>query len=62
MFRSMYKFDLGDNESFDAWKEDMSAEHEQGKQKAIIQTMDWFMWLEEDSDDEDEESYEDEEE
>jgi len=62
MFRSMYKYDLADDEAFEAWKEDETDAHP-GKMKAIIQTMDWFAWLEEDDDDDDEEgSYEEEEE
>mmetsp|Transcript_20956 Transcript_20956/g.42772 ORF Transcript_20956/g.42772 Transcript_20956/m.42772 type:complete len:581 (+) Transcript_20956:356-2098(+) len=61
MFRSMYKYDLADDEAFEFWKEDESDEHVTGKMKAIIQTMDWFAWLEED-DEESEEDYEEEEE
>jgi len=61
MFRNMYKFDLVDDEAFEVWKEDESSEHETGKMKAIVQTMDWFNWLEEDDED-DEEDYEEEEE
>jgi hypothetical protein len=53
MFRSMYKYDLADDETFALWKEDESPEHETGKLKAVIQTVEWFNWLEED-DDEDE--------
>jgi len=59
MFRSMYKHDLALDEAFEVWKEDESPQHEEGKGKAIIQTIDWFNWLEEDDDDD--ESYEDEE-
>lgn len=58
MFRAMYKFDLADEEAFSEWKDDESPEREDGKGKTIIQTMDWFNWLEEDDDDEDEEEYE----
>lgn len=58
MFTNMYKYDLADGESFDAWKEDDSDEHEVGKQKCLVQTIDWFNWLEED----DEEELEDDEE
>jgi len=61
MFRSMYKYDLADDETFAMWKEDESPKNETGKLKAVIQTMDWFNWLEEDDDD-DEDDYEDEEE
>jgi hypothetical protein len=61
MFRSMYKYDLVEAGAFDAWKEDESEENAKGKTKAVIQTMDWFAWLEEDDDD-DEEEYEEEEE
>ena len=61
MFRSMYKYDLADDEAFELWKEDESDEHVTGKMKAIIQTMDWFAWLEDD-DEESEEDYEEEEE
>lgn len=60
MFRSMYKYDLAEADAFAEWKEDESDEHETGKMKAVIQTMDWFNWLEED-DEEEEEEYEEEE-
>lgn len=64
MFRAMYKYDLTEPGAFDLWKEDESEENSQGKTKAVIQTMDWFAWLEEDDDDEgdDDEEYEEEEE
>lgn len=61
MFRSMYKFDLAGDDAFAEWKDDESDEHSDGKLKAVIQTVDWFNWLEEDDDDEedeDEEAYE----
>jgi hypothetical protein len=64
MFRAMYKYDLASDDAFQAWKEDESTEHEKGKVTAIIQTVDWFNWLEEDEDEdgeEDEEEYEEEE-
>ena len=57
MFTNMYKYDLAEAEAFDYWKEDESDEHEAGKQKTLVQTIDWFNWLEEDDDEE----YEDEE-
>jgi hypothetical protein len=60
MFRAMYKYDLAEPGAFDEWKEDESEENSQGKMKAVIQTMDWFNWLEED-DESDEEEYEEEE-
>jgi len=64
MFRAMYKYDLADDETFAEWKEDESGEHEVGKVKAIIQTMEWFAWLDEsDEEDDDEgelEEYDDE--
>lgn len=53
MFRSMYRLDLALDDAFEAWKEDESEAYESGKGKAIIQTMDWFNWLEEDDEDED---------
>jgi hypothetical protein len=59
IFRGMYKYDLADSDAFDVWKEDMSPEHDVGKGKAIIQTMDWFNWLEEDDEEDEEEDYED---
>jgi len=58
MFRNMYKFDLADDEAFSMWKDDESNEREVGKGKSIIQTMDWFNWLEEEEE-ESEEDYED---
>jgi hypothetical protein len=67
MFRSMYKYDLTADEAFAEWKEDESDEHEQGKVNAIIQTVDWFNWLEEEEEDdddglEDDEDFQEEEE
>ena len=59
MFRAMYKFDLAEADAFMEWKEDESDDHEQGKMKAVIQTVDWFNWLEEDDE---EEEYEENEE
>jgi len=61
MFRAMYKYDLAEAGAFDEWKEDESKENSRGKMKAVIQTIDWFNWLEAD-DDEDDEEYEEEEE
>lgn len=58
MFRGMYKYDLADYETFMMWKEDESAEHQDGKLKAVIQTVDWFNWLEEDDDDDDDDEEE----
>lgn len=60
MFRNMYKYDLADEEAFSDWKDDESPEREEGKGKTLIQTMDWFNWLEEDEDedDSDEDDYE----
>ena len=61
MFRAMYKYDLAGDDAFEEWKEDESEEHETGKIKAVIQTIDWFNWLEEDDDDDEEEDeYEEE--
>ena len=57
MFRSMYKYDLASAEAFEMWKDDESEAHEGGKLNAVIQTVDWFNWLEEDAED-DEEDYE----
>jgi hypothetical protein len=53
MFRSMYKFDLATDEAFAEWKEDES--HEQGKMTAIVQTVDWFNWLEQEEEEEEDE-------
>ena len=61
MFRSMYKYDLAESDAFTMWKDDESPAHEAGKLNAVIQTVDWFNWLEEDEDDEEEEDYEEEE-
>lgn len=60
MFRSMYKFDLALDDAFAEWKEDFSDEHEQGKTTAVIQTVNWFNWLEEDDEEDDEEGEEEE--
>ena len=56
----MYKYDLAEDDAFEAWKEDESSEHEEGKLKCIIQTTDWFEWLEEDEEEEEEEDEDDE--
>ena len=62
MFRNMYKYDLADVDAFMAWKEDESDEHDAGKMKSIIQTVEWFNWLEEDDEEEaEEEDFEEEE-
>lgn len=60
MFRSMYKYDMTEADAFTEWKEDESEMHETGKMKAVIQTIDWFNWLEEDEeeDEDEEEEYE----
>jgi len=58
MFTNMYKYDLAEADAFDYWKEDESDEHEVGKQKTLVQTIDWFIWLEEDDEEEYEEEYE----
>lgn len=55
MFRAMYKFDLATDDAFTEWKDDESDEHAEGKLKAVIQTVDWFAWLEADDDEEEEE-------
>ena len=60
MFRSMYKYDLALEEAFSEWKENESTEYEESKGKAIIQTVTWFNWLEEEDEDEDEDDDEDE--
>jgi len=63
MFRAMYKFDLALDDAFAEWKEDVSeGEHEQGKLKAVIQTVNWFNWLEEDEEEGEEEGEGEEEE
>lgn len=59
MFRAMYKHDLAESDAFAAWKEDESDEHGQGKLTAVVQTVEWFNWLEEDEEEEDyDEDYE----
>ena len=60
MFRSMYQFDLASGDAFLEWKEDESDNHIDGKLKAVIQTVDWFAWLEEDEEGEDEDEDEEE--
>jgi len=62
MFRAMYKYDLVLDDAFLEWKEDESDAHEKGKMNAIIQTVDWFNWLEEDDEEEEEEEEEEVEE
>ena len=64
MFRAMYKYDLAEEDAFMEWKEDETEAFEQGKLKAVIQTTEWFAWLEEeeDEDEEEEEGLEEEEE
>jgi len=61
MYRAMYKFDLAGEEAFAEWKDDESNEHSNGKLKAVIQTVDWYSWLEEDDEEDDEEYYDSEE-
>jgi hypothetical protein len=58
MNRAMYKYDLADADAFIEWKEDESDSHEKGKMTAIIQTTEWFNWLEADDDEGDEDDEE----
>ena len=58
MFRAMYKYDIVLDDAFAAWKEDESDVHEKGKMTAIIQTVEWFTWLEQEEDEEEEEEEE----
>jgi eIF4-gamma/eIF5/eIF2-epsilon len=51
MFRAMYKYDLADSDAFAEWKDDESDEYSRGKLNAVIQTVEWFNWLEADDDD-----------
>ncbi len=62
MFHAMYKHDLTEPDAFELWMEDKSKENLQGKVKAVIQTIDWFTWLEEEEEEEEEEYEEDEDE
>ena len=61
MFRGAYKFDLADDDAFAEWKDDETEAFEKGKLKAIIQTVEWFNWLEEEEEESGEESAEEEE-
>jgi eIF4-gamma/eIF5/eIF2-epsilon len=60
MFRAMYQFDLALDDAFAEWKEDDSEEHEAGKLKAVIQTVNWFNFLEAEDEDEEEDGEEEE--
>jgi eIF4-gamma/eIF5/eIF2-epsilon len=62
MFRAMYKYDLAEADAFSLWKDDESDSHEKGKMTAIVQTMEWFNWLEADDEEEGEDEEEEEEE
>jgi len=57
MFQSIYKFNLVTFEAFSDWKEDESVDYNEGKMKAIIQTVAWFNWLEEYDDEEYDDDY-----
>jgi hypothetical protein len=61
MFRAMYKHGLTEPDAFELWKEDESKENSQGKTKAVIHTMDWFTWLEEDEEEEEDDKDEEDE-
>ena len=52
--------DLASGDAFLEWKEDESDDHIDGKLKAVIQTVDWFAWLEEDEEGEDDDDNEEE--
>jgi hypothetical protein len=54
MFRAMYKYDMVLDDAFAEWKEDESDAHEKGKMTAIIQTVEWFTWLEQEEEEEEE--------
>jgi hypothetical protein len=58
-FTALYKYDLVETEAQLEYKEDEAEEHEAGKQTVMIQCINWFNFLEEDSDEE--ESDDDEE-
>jgi len=45
-FEIMLAEDIVSPDSFFEWKDDENKDHEQGKTKAVIQTMDWFTFLE----------------
>lgn len=64
MFRVLFENELVSYDTFFVWKDDETISKDVGKTKAIIQTMDWFTWLEEllGADDEDSDEYENEEE
>jgi len=64
LFRVLFENELVSYDTFFVWKDDETISKDAGKTKAIIQTMDWFTWLEEllGADDEDSDEYENEEE
>jgi len=64
LFRVLFENELVSYDTFFVWKDDETISKDVGKTKAIIQTMDWFTWLEEllGADDEDSDEYENEEE
>jgi len=59
-FEIMLSEDIVSFDAFFDWKDDEQKVHEQGKMKAIIQTMDWFNYLEDMVAGDDEEYYDDE--
>merc|ERR1711933_497500 len=65
LFRVLFEHELVSYETFFVWKDDETISKDVGKTKAIIQTMDWFNWLEEllgDDGNEDYDEYDNEEE
>merc|ERR1712157_450634 len=61
LFETMFHKNVVDYEAYFEWKDDESKEHELGKTKAIIQTMEWFQYLDDMLAEEEEEYEEDEE-
>lgn len=53
MFRAMYKYDLAEADAFLEWKEDDSDENSSGRLKAVVQTVEWFQWLDQDDEEDD---------
>ena len=47
LFMKMYEEDIIEEEAFWAWKDDSSHEHITGKQKALVNSVRFFNWLQE---------------
>ena len=60
MLFALYNADVVEDDGFDAWHNADEDDHIPGKQKALVQSIQFFEWLDEPSEEEDEEESDEE--